>query len=305
MAHAAITRSLLVLATIIVVLTAGCTPGISSGLYKPPLEAATCGESAPIYRAIIIASGEPGRDARTVDDLHATLITQGWQEDNIYQLLQEEATRSAILTAPFEWLDAQGEDRDDVTLFFFSLHGDQITDVAPLDEPDSLDEYICPADFDPDDNTTFLLDDDLASSFENVQSNNLVVIFETCHSGGMFDGTSDLRGSGRVILTSCATDETSFPIYFNGRWLFPYYLTQGLKGPADTSKDGKISAEEAFQYAEKPTILRSTILGFLLFLLTPTPLLAQHPQLYDAWPSETNNTARLDILPIDQDNANA
>jgi hypothetical protein len=291
--------------TILVLLVAGFTPAMSSVVQGPARETATHGDGNHIYRAVIIAVGEPRRDARTVDDLHNTLIAHGWQEDNIFRLLQEEATRSAILTEPIEWLHDQGEDSDDVTLFFFSLHGDQITDVAPLDEPDSLDEYVCPADYDPNDDTTFLLDDDLATAFENVQSHNLVAIFETCHSGGMLDGANDLCASGRVILTSCATDETSFPVYFNGRWLFPHYLVQGLQGPADTSQDGKISAEEAFQYAEQPTILRSTIVGFLLFLFTPTPLLVQHPQIYDAWPSEANNTACLDILAIEPGMANA
>ena len=305
MAQTAVMRSLLILSTIMVLLTAGCTPVISSGVQGPVMETARLGDGDPVYRAVIIAAGEPRRDARTVDDLCNTLLSHGWQEDNIYRLLQDDATRSAILTEPFEWLHGQGEDSDDVTLFFFSLHGDQTTDVAPLDEPDSLDEYMCPAGYDPDDNATFLLDDDLAASFEDVQSHNLVAIFETCHSGGMLDGTSDLRASGRVILTSCATDETSFPVYLNGRWLFPYYLVQGLQGPADISQDGKVSAEEAFQYAEQPTILRSTIVGFLLFLFTPTPLLAQHPQIYDAWPSEANNTARLDILPVEPGMANA
>lgn len=287
-------RAVFVLATGMLMLLAGCTPALS-GWHRSPVPAA--GDGSVVHRAVVIAAGEPRRDTRTVDAVCDVLVAHGWQRDNMLLLLGDDATRDAILEEPFTWLHNQGEDADDVTLFFFSLHGDQTPDVAPLDEPDSLDEYVCPADFEPGDNATYLLDDTLAERFTSIRSDNLVAIFETCHSGGMLDGSSDLRASGRVVLASCAADETSFPVYLNGRWLFPHYLAQGLRGPADTAGDGHISAEEAFRYAEQPTIIRSAITGIFLFLLTPTPLLVQHPQMYDGWPSAANNTAMLDIVP--------
>jgi|GEM_PF-2447279 len=297
-------RPSLALATVLMMFLAGCATALPFTDHAASVSARVSGDGTAVYRAVVVAAGEPRRDTRTVDDFCDALTVHGWQEDNIYRLQGETATREAILTEPFTWLQMQREDDDDVTLFFFSLHGDQLSDREPLDEPDGLDEYVCPADYNPDDTATFLLDDDLSAAFAAVQSDSLAVVFETCHSGGMLDGTGDLRASGRVILTSCAADETSFPLFFNGRWLFPHYLTQGLRGPADRDGNGRVSAEEAYRYAEPPTVTRSTIIGLFLFVLTPTPLLAQHPQLYDGWPSEADNAAQLDIIPATYGRAN-
>jgi len=159
-----------------------------------------------------------------------------------------------------------------------------------------MDEYLITYPQGQDNQNNNILDEELASAFDKIKSKNIVMIFETCYSGGMIDGSYDLRKSGRVILTSSKEDESSYPIFLLKSWLFPHYLINGLRGKADTNSDGYVSAEEAFNYAKIRTIRRSTIYAFLLFIFHKS-LLIQHPQIYDGWPSEENNKRELKLVP--------
>ena len=80
--------------------------------------------------------------------------------------------------------------------------------------------------------------------------------------------------------------------------MFPYYLIKGLSGKADINKDDWVSAEEAFNYAERPTIVHSALKSFLYLLHPFARLGPQHPQLYDAWPNAINNQDELRIIPL-------
>ena len=246
--------------------------------------------------AVFITFGEPRRDEKNARDLCDILINHGWEENNIYHLQEKDATKEAILATP-RWLNDSGADEDDLILFFFSMHGGRTEDVPPLDEPDDMDEFIVPYKEEQRDVYDNIFDDELASVFEIIKSEKLILIFETCYSGGMIDGVNDLRESGRVILTSSSEKESSYPIFLKNSWLFPYFLIKGLGGSADANSDGIISVEEPFKYAEKITIKRSTIYAFLLFIFHRS-LFIQYPQLYDGWPSEENNEEELKLIKV-------
>ena len=232
-----------------------------------------------------------------IRDLKMILLDHGWEKDHIHCFLEEEATTDAIMNTSFEWLNSNGADEDDLIVYSFNMHGYYLpTDIPPIDEPDGKDEFICP--WDPTVNgwniNTYIVDDDLAARFKTLKSNNIVLIFDTCHSGGMIDGSSDLGCSGRVVLTSCDEDEASGMFIARLHWLFPYYLIQGLTGHADLNNDGFVSAEEALKYTEEPVAFRSTIFNRLFNQQVPT----QHPQLYDGWPSMENNTEELKLIEL-------
>jgi hypothetical protein len=245
--------------------------------------------------AIFIATGSEIRDQNNIDDFIEVLTKHGWDERNILKITNKNASKNAILSIPFFWLNDQGANEDDIVLFFFSLHGSNTKDREPFDEPDDRDEFIVPYNSNFSNVSTMIRDDELNPKFNSIKSKNQIIIFESCCSGGMIDGDFDLRKSNRIIITSCSTNESSYPILLHRRWLFPFYLTKGLKGPADFNKDGWISAEEIFKYAEKPTILRSAILGSFLFIFHKT-LLIQHPLIYDGWPSEQDNFEELKLI---------
>ena len=244
--------------------------------------------------AVLITAGEPTRDDKNAGDLYNILINNGWNENNILYLKENQATKDEVLNVS-NWLNDNGAGEDALILFFVSMHGGRKDDVEPLDEPDNLDEFLLA--YKQEKSENHILDDEFALMFEDIISKNLIIIFETCFSGGMIDGDNDLRKSGRVVITSSREDESSYPIFLIKSWLFPYYLIKGLRGWADKNRDGLITAEEAFEFAQIRTRLRSTIYGYLLYILHGK-LLIQHPQIYDGWPSEENNEEELKLLNI-------
>jgi hypothetical protein len=248
--------------------------------------------------AVIIAVGDIKRDTYGVNSFIEILLSQGCSNNNIKKLIEENATKQQILNEPFEWLKNNDIKDEDIIIFFFSMHGSRIEDQQPYDEPDNYDEYLVPYDYDNLNN--YILDEELNNKFYSLNFKNLVIIFETCYSGGMIDGANDLSQSGRIIITSSNANESSWPMYLRTRWLFPNFLFQGLSGLADLNEDKVITVEEAYKYAEKPTIKRSTILAFVYSFipLIPHEFFPQHPQIYDGWPSHEDNDEELPLINL-------
>jgi len=247
---------------------------------------------------VIIAVGDIKRDTYGVNSLTEILLSQGCTNNNIKKIIEENATKQKILNEPFEWLKNNEIKDDDIVIFFFSMHGSRIEDQQPYDEPDNYDEYLVPYDYDNISN--YILDEELNDKFNSVEFKNLVLIFETCYSGGMIDGANDLSQSGRIIITSSDANESSWPMYLRTRWLFPNFLFKGLSGPADLNGDMVISVEEAYIYAETPTIKRSAILAFVYSFIPfmPHDFFPQHPQIYDGWPSHEDNDEELHLVNL-------
>ena len=88
-----------------------------------------------------------------------------------------------------------------------------------------------------------------------MKSKNIFIVIDSCHAGEFIDGSSDLCKSGRVVLTGCDVEELGGPLLARMRWLFPYYFTKGLNGPADKNNDNFVSAEETFSYAKLPVMI--------------------------------------------------
>ena len=251
--------------------------------------------------AVLITVGEPKLDDKDVGKLYDILTNNGWSERNIYYLREEQATKEEILNVS-NWLNTHGVQKDDLVLFYFSMHGGKTADVPPLDEPDKVDEFIIPYKHD-DENDDNILDEELTPMFEAIKTDKLVIIIESCYSGGMLDGADDLKKTGRIVITSTNVNETSYPYYmfFSGRggYMLIHYLMKGLRGASDKNNDGFVSAEEAYQYAKVYTIKRSAIYAILLFIFHKTLLNhIQHPQIYDGWPSEENNQEELRLISV-------
>jgi hypothetical protein len=247
---------------------------------------------------VIISIGDVKRDSYGEESFSELLIRNGVPDKNIKKLIEENATKQKILNDPFEWLINNNVKEEDIVIFFFSMHGSKIQDQYPYDEPDGYDEFIIPYDYK--NNNNYILDEELNMSFNSLELKNLLLIFETCYSGGMIDGKRDLSFSGRVIITSSKANESSWPMYLRNRWLFPNFLFKGLSGAADLNNDMKISAEEAYKYAEYPTIKRSSIFAFIYSLIPfiPHEFSPQHPQIFDGWPSIQNNDDELNLFYI-------
>jgi len=247
-------------------------------------------------------------DDDAIDIKNSLLLYENWEDGNIQLLLDSEANKSGIQEAIEDMGNMASE--DDVCLFFFSGHGTNGTDIAPIDESDGLDEYICAHDAN-------IRDDELSVWLGNLPTTNVVVIVDTCFSGGQIKvvdgftpkvlpgttgivqkgdgfasditrcvGVEDMDDNpGCVVLAACDDDELSweFSVLENG--LFSYFVVKGLEENVDKNGNGELSAEETGKYAKFIVNLLNRIL----------PFLKQHPQLYDDYPA---GMPQSDELPV-------
>jgi len=199
-------------------------------------------------------------------------------------------------------------DADDVCLFFFSGHGSNIPDEEGGDEVDRYDEVICPWDTTAEIGNV-ISDDELGDWLAECKG-NVAVILDTCMSGGFTKGieeivksvpnpqvpkdaiakkhfgeglvehlkqrpiSRDLNQVGYVVLMACEEDKSAYESRRLENGVFTYYIVEGLWGPADeiNISDDKISAEEAFYYADP-----------LVRQYKPTN---QDPQIWDGYGGE-------------------
>jgi metacaspase-1 len=126
--------------------------------------------------------------------MSATLQQIGFDPEDIRVLFNERATAAAIRER-FAWLleDPQAGDQ---RVFFYSGHGAHIPDYNSDEIVDHTDETLVPYDFNWDDRTTHLTDDDFNDLYAQLPYETTFVGFlDCCHSGGMTRaGGAKIRG---------------------------------------------------------------------------------------------------------------
>ena len=136
-----------------------------------------------------------------VELMRDALIRFGFEPENMKFLRSREATRDAIVSAFKEWLIEKPKPGD-VVVFYFSGHGSRVVDESG-DEADGWDELLCPADLIPSANRerylNALLDDELGNLLNQIPTENVTVILDSCHSG---TGTKALIDAGLTIPKS-------------------------------------------------------------------------------------------------------
>jgi hypothetical protein len=253
------------------------------------------------------------RDYQEVNDLGYTdrdaidlynKLREVWPEDHLKLLINEEANKSNIESAITDWL-APNETEESVVLFFFSGHGAQGTDVAPYDEVDNKDEYICPYDSLLSSYDNDIRDDTLDEWLDSLDSQHISVFLDSCFSGGFIDKRAekelspfdlddgfakDLSKDGRVIITASNETESSWEYGALKHGVFTYYFLESLDNLEllDENEDSDISAEEIFAYVEP--------------LVIDYAGQDQHPQIYDGYGGEltliTTVTINWDTEPF-------
>jgi len=301
----------LVILFLFVIFTGGCLQFMEElGSITSPSLKVDGGDGEVIYRAVIVGI----EDYQSMTDLSYTiddavdmedvLVSYGnWDINNIELLIDEGASKIGIDTA-IAYM-ASESDEDDVCLFFFSGHGSRIDDdVLDGDEEDGYDEVICPWDTTAEIGNA--ISDDELGTWLSVCPGNIVVILDTCMSGGFAtkgtEGTiktvpnpqvpknsiakkhfgeglvehlkqrpisRDLNQPGYVVLMACEEDKSAYESRRLENGVFTYYIVEGLWGPADANSDNKVTAEEDFHYAD-PLVLK----------YKPTN---QDPQLWDGY----------------------
>lgn len=212
------------------------------------------------------------------NDFKNTLLNHGWEEDHIFILNNEDATRDGIINAVIALDDL--EDEDDVVLYFHSGHagGDSLGMRA-------YDERI--------------MADDLDDAFDTLESEHIAIFLNSCWTGGTIQ---HLNKPGRVCLAACEADGYAYQVTFLENCVFGYFIfdNEGTwrSGPGpepvhgafnrpscDLNNDGWISAEEAYVH----TSYWTSVYVHNLDLWPDDPNnkhLKQHPQMIDEYEGE-------------------
>jgi len=218
--------------------------------------------------------GLPENDARAVYEFLVDRQGGGFPENQVRLLLNEDATKSAIEQA-WGWLLRQAGE-EDLVVVYFSGHGGHDDDYNG-DEPegDSQDEYLLPYDTNVSDMfSTAIRDDTVGDWVRSLRSKSVILIFDSCHSGGAARSArgyeppgsragpgntlfTDLTGEGLLVMAACQAVEVAQQDNSLGYGVFTYYLLSGLGGlekvgepAADTDGDGRVSVDELSEYLE-------------------------------------------------------
>ncbi len=109
---------------------------------------------------------------------------------------------------------------------------------------------------------------DVRRWLETVGADVRIAILDSCSSGALTRQKGGQRAppflvdtstavKGHAILTSSAADEASQESDRIEASFFTHFLLTGLRGAADTSRDGKVTVSEAYQFAFDETLART------------------------------------------------
>lgn len=193
----------------------------------------------------------PDKDAR---DFYNFLITQAhFAPDHVRLLLNEDATRTRILTELGDKFLPRVAKPDDLIVVYYSSHG------SPSKYDPGKSNYLIAYDSEP--SNLFASGIELQELTKTIkrrcETNRVLIILDACHSGGAsanakateppanFDAAS-LMGQGQMVICSSKEDERSYESrrYQNG--VFTRKLIEGLSKSGPRTKLG-----EAFSYTQQ------------------------------------------------------
>jgi hypothetical protein len=195
-------------------------------------------------------------DARDLREL-LTSPACGYPSANVTQLLDDQATAGGIRTALADLATRTGP--DDTVVIFFSGHG------GHEDSGDKTQQYLIPYDCNPNDLPgTAISGEEMTGFLRDIKAGRLLVLFDSCHSGGAGDPKSLLpqiksglsetyyeklaQGVGRVVIASSRREEFSWALDGMGNSLFTHFLLEALRGPAITLGDGYVRVFDVFRH---------------------------------------------------------
>lgn len=196
-------------------------------------------------------------DARDVHSLLTEPLKAGYPPERATLLLDGEATRIGIRKALADL--AQRSGADDTAVVFFSGHGGY--------NPTGGDsqQYLLPYDCDPLDLPgTAITGDEMTRLLREIKAGRLLVLFDSCHSGGAGDPKGELaeiklglsedyyrklaEGKGRVVMASSRPDEVSWVLSGMKNSLYTHYLLEALQGKGKTLGDGYVRVFDVFRH---------------------------------------------------------
>lgn len=204
------------------------------------------------------------------------LLDAGVEQDHIRLLLDREGAQDALgglaarratlvnVREALGWLRRVAKP-DDLVLIHFSGHGFQGADDDG-DERDGVDEFFVLWDtVDAAKEDTALRDDEFGDALDRIESQHVVVFFDGCYSGGLSrslpssarpvadkqDLFSDFSVEGRLVFSASSESQDAFESDELKHGIFSYYLLEGLRGAADATGDGRVTAWELYEYVAR------------------------------------------------------
>jgi hypothetical protein len=213
----------------------------------------------------------------------------GYDGPRVHVLLDGEATLSNLRARFTDVANSAGS--DDTVVIYFSEHG------ALIGSPDHRSALL-PVDFVPTSpDATSLSEGELSQLLERIKARKLIILLDACHAAGAatfknhtgapvailgYDEKSLGRiaqGTGRVLVASCRSSETSIVFRGSRNSVFTQHLLEGLRGEMNGAGDGLIHIFDLFNHvAEK---VKQTVPG------------RQHP-IFKASDLEDNFAVALD-----------
>jgi len=214
--------------------------------------------------------------------------------ENITLLLNDQASlKNLRSTLGTKLKNAAG--LDDMVIIFFSGHGATERDAVSADG-DGLEKYLLPWETEPADlYSTAMPMREIAYIFDRIRSDRLIFIADACYSGASGGRTISVTGTranitdgflerissgrGKVIISASAANEVSVEKDNLQHGVFTYYLLEGLRGAADTDRDGTVTIDEAYRYVsekvpratgqEQHPVKKGTVEGSLVLSILP------------------------------------
>ena len=206
-------------------------------------------------------------------------------------LMNREVTHDSVQQAITGWLSQAPAGA--TVMIYFSGHGSRTPDENN-DEIDDYDETIVPWNYGT--KQEFIVDDELRRWLSLLNSDRVILIFDSCHSGtmergvytaqlvnagtravepqlidGMADDLASAKGSRgtwwkQLVITACRPNESAYESSTLENGALTHYLLKAMEGKGDINGDGWVTAQEAYKYAAE-----------MVSLDYPK----QHPQLTD------------------------
>lgn len=200
------------------------------------------------------------KDAKDIYHLLTDPHHCGYLPENVALLLDEQATKAAILEALNQL--SQHSHPESTVFFYLSSHGGRV------EEGTDAGEYLLPVDVKSGEQmaSSAISSAEFTEALRKISAHKLVVIFDCCHSGGIgqpkeaktpiFKGGLPeeyydrlKKGRGRVILASSRSDEKSLVFPDADNSVFTQHLLAGFKD-ATIGADGVIRILDLFNYLQ-------------------------------------------------------
>jgi hypothetical protein len=190
---------------------------------------------------------------KDVEATHKQLVAGGFDPDRVRLLTDhtsdELPTKANILVSLKAVADAT--EPDDLLLFYYSGHGDEIEGASYLVARDGRRLVL---------GDTAVPVSRIKEIIEAAPARAKVILLDACHSGADVGGkgaqpmsTEFLRrvfeeAEGLAILASCKQGQLSYEWQENERSVFTHFLLEALRGEADRDEKGFVSVQDASRY---------------------------------------------------------